>query len=343
MDRRIVQPCVIAVAAALAACAGAATGAAADDFYKGKTMTVVNPSDSGGSYHLYAEIVARHIGQFIPGKPTVIIQDKPGAGGAVGAAYMMNAAPKDGTYIAEIAPGTITDPLIRKLKYDATKFQWLGSIATRSQVMAFWHTVPVKTIDDLRKIQTTVGSTGRAATSYVVPSYVNFILGTKMKIISGYKGGGDLDLAMERGEIQGRSNYYSGFTSVRPEWIRDHKLNFIVVVGAPIKELPNVPNVRHFLKPGSIESKVDALISLNFEVGQGFYAPPGVPAARVAILRKAFADMLADPATRKDCEQRKLDFQAVSANEVQKIITDGFKAADAAVIAKFRAAMGVAK
>jgi tripartite-type tricarboxylate transporter receptor subunit TctC len=341
MDRRILQPCVIAVAAVISV--GAAAGASAADFFKGKTMTVVNPSDPGGSYHLYAEIVARHIGKFIPGNPTVIIQDKPGAGGAVGAAYMMNAAPRDGTMIAEIAPGTITDPLVRKLKYDATKFHWLGSIATRSQVMAFWHTAPVKTIDDLRKIQTTVGATGRAASSYVVPAYVNFILGTKMKIISGYKGGGDLDVAMERGEIQGRSNYYSGFTSVRPEWIRDHKVNFIVVVGAPIKELPNVPNVRHFLKPGSIEAKVDALISLNFEVGQGFYAPPGVPADRVAILRKAFADMLADPSTREECEKRKLDFQAVSAKEVEKIINDGFKAAAPAVVQKFRAAMGVGK
>jgi tripartite-type tricarboxylate transporter receptor subunit TctC len=341
MDRRILQPCVIAVAAAIGV--GVAAGASAADFFKGKTMTVVNPSDPGGSYHLYAEIVARHIGKFIPGNPTVIIQDKPGAGGAVGAAYMMNAAPRDGTMIAEIAPGTITDPLVRKLKYDATKFHWLGSIATRSQVMAFWHTAPVKTIDDLRKTQTTVGATGRAASSYVVPAYVNFILGTKMKIISGYKGGGDLDVAMERGEIQGRSNYYSGFTSVRPEWIRDHKVNFIVVVGAPIKELPNVPNVRHFLKPGSVEAKVDALISLNFEVGQGFYAPPGVPADRIAILRKAFADMLADPATREECEKRKLDFQAVSAKEVEKIITDGFKAATPAVVQKFRAAMGVGK
>jgi len=338
MDRRILHPCVIAFAVALGA--AAATRAVADDFYKGRTVTVVNPSDPGGSYHLYAEVVARHIGKFIPGKPTVIIQDKPGAGGASAAAYMMNAAPQDGTMIAEIAPGTITDPLVRKLKYDATKFHWLGSIATRSQVMAFWHTTPVKTIEDLKKTEVTVGATGRAATSYIVPAYINFILGTKMKIISGYKGGGDLDLAMERNEIQGRSNYYSGYTSVRPEWIRDHKLNFVIIVGAPIKELPEVPNVRHFLKPGSIEAKVDALISLNFEVGQGFYAPPGVPADRVQILRKAYADMLADPATREECEKRKLDFQAVGAEQVQKLIVDGFKAADDAVVAKFRTAMG---
>lgn len=338
MDRRILHPCAIAIAAALGAFA--ATGATAADFYKGKTVTVVNPSDAGGSYHLYAEIVARHIGKHIPGDPTVIIQDKPGAGGAGAAAYMMNAAPQDGTMIAEIAPGTITDPLVRKLKYDATKFHWLGSIATRSQVMAFWHTANVKTLDDLRNKVITVGATGRAATSYIVPAYINFILGTKMKIIAGYKGGGDLDIAMERGEIQGRSNYYSGFTSVRPEWIRDHLLSFIVVVGAPIKELPNVPNVRHFLKPGSVEAKVDALISLNFEVGQGFYAPPGVPANRVQILRKAYADMLADPTTREECEKRKLDFQSVGADEVQKLIVDGFKAADKAVVAKFRTAMG---
>lgn len=338
MDRRILRPCLIAAAATLGATA--ATGAFAADFYAGKTLTVVNPSDPGGSYHLYAEMVARHIGKFIPGKPTVIIQDKPGAGGASAAAYMQNAAPQDGTMIAEIAPGTITQPLIHKLRYDATKFHWLGSIATRSQVIAVWHTAPVNSIDDLKKTQITVGATGRAATSYIVPAYVNAILGTKMKIISGYKGGGDLNLAMERGETQGRSNYYSGFTSVKPEWIRDHKLKFLVVVGAPIKELPNVPNVSHFLKPGSVDAKVDSLISLNFEVGQGFYAPPGVPADRAKILRKAFEDMLADPATRAECEKRKLDFEAVSGAKVEKIISSGFAAADGPVVKKFREVMG---
>lgn len=338
MDRRFLKPCLVAFAATLGATA--ATGAVAADFYAGKTVTVINPSGPGGSYHLYAQIVARHLGQFIPGHPTVIVQDKPGAGGALAAAYMMNAAPKNGTVVAEIAPGSITEPLVHKLKYDATKFDWLGSIATRSQVIAVWHTVPVNTIEDLKKTEITVGATGRAATSYIVPAYVNAILGTKMKIITGYKGGGSLNLAMERGETQGRSNYYSGYTSVHPEWIRDHKLKFLIVVGAPIKELPNVPNVSHFLKPGSVDAKVDKLIALNFEVGQAFYAPPGVPADHAKILRKAFADMLADPATKKDCENRKLDFEAVSAANVKKIIAAGFSAADAKVRSRFRQVMG---
>jgi tripartite-type tricarboxylate transporter receptor subunit TctC len=332
---------VIAIAAAIGA--GAAAGASAADFYAGKTVTVINPSGPGGSYHLYAQIVARHLGKFIPGHPNVIVQDKPGAGGALAAAYMMNAAAKDGTVIAEIAPGTITDPLIRKLKYDGTKFYWLGSIATRSQVIVAWHTAPVNTIEDLKKTEITVGATGKAASSYVVPAYVNAILGTKMKIVTGYKGGGDLNLAMERGETQGRSNYYSGFTAVHPEWIRDHKLKFLIVVGAPIPELPKVPNVTHFLKPGSVDAKVDKLISLNFEVGQAFYAPPDVPADRAKTIRKAFEEMLADPETRKDTEDRKLDFATVSGANVTKIINAGFSAADAKVKARFRQVMGASE
>ena len=178
-------------AAALAAViasftAGGISAAVAADYYKGKTVTVQVPSGSGGTYHVYCQLVSRHIGPHIPGNPKVIIQNLPGAGGAKSASYMMNAAPKDGSYIAMIAPGVITDPLIRKHKFDARKFQWLGSVAARPFSLAVWHTVPVKTIEDMKKTQVVFGTNGKASAGYIVPAFVNAVLGTKIKIITGY-------------------------------------------------------------------------------------------------------------------------------------------------------------
>lgn len=337
--------CFRAIASSLVAIAAAfslgATAQAAGPDFAGKTITVVNPSGPGGSYHLYAQIVAHHLGQYLPGNPSVIVQDRPGAGGALAAAYMMNAAPKDGTYLAEIAPGTITQPLIRNLKYDAAKFNWLGSVAARSQVVVVWHTVPVNSVDDLKKTEVTMAASGPGSAAYVVPSFINAVLGTKMKIITGYKGGGAMNLAMERGEVQGRSNYYSGFTSVHPEWIKDHKLKFLITMGNAIPQLPNVPSVHKFLKPGSVDAKVDKLMEMNFVVGQAFYLPPGVPAATVVAIRKSFAAMLADPATKKDCESRRLDYEAQSGEKVHAEIVDAFKEATPAVIKRFGEIMGV--
>jgi tripartite-type tricarboxylate transporter receptor subunit TctC len=167
------------------------------------------------------------------------------------------------------------------------------------------------------------------------------VLGTKMKIITGYKGGGALNLAMERGEVQGRSNYYSGFTSVHPEWIREHKIKFLITMGNAIPQLPNVPSVHQFLKPGSIDAKVDKLMEMNFVVGQAFYLPPGVPADVVSAMRKSFSAMLADPATRKDCEKRTLDFAGQDGETVHTEIVDAFKAANPAVVKRFGEIMGL--
>lgn len=318
----------------------AASSAGAEDYYKGKTVTVQVPSGSGGTYHVYCQIVAGQIGKHIPGAPQVIIQNLPGAGGAKSASYMANAAPKDGSYIAMVAPGTITIPLVRNVKFDARKFQWLGSVAARAYTLAVWHTVPVKTIADMKKTEITVGTAGVGAAGYVVPSFINNALGTRMKIITGYKSGGETNLAMERGEVHGRGNFYSGFTGVRPDWITDRKIRFLLAIGPRNPALKGVPHVREVLKPDSEEAKVYDLIELNFNVGQAFYAPPGVAAEPVAILRKAFAAMLADPALVKEIEKRRVEFQPQSWQEVQRQVVEGFKSAEPAVVERLKAVMG---
>jgi tripartite-type tricarboxylate transporter receptor subunit TctC len=311
------------------------------DFYKGKTVTLIVPSGSGGSYHLYCQLVQRNIARYIPGKPTVIVQNRPGAGGALAAAYMANAAPKDGTVIAEIAPGSITDPLVRKQKYDARTFKWLGSIAARPYVLFTRKEAGVASVADLKKKSVTMAASGKASASYVLPSFANALLGTKMKIITGYKGGGALTLAVERGEADGRGNFPSSIQASRPHWFTDGSKNFLLAIGPPVPELTDrkVPFIRDFLKPDSVEAKVAKLLDMNFDVGQGFYVSEGVPAARVAALRKAFDAMLADPATKKDVEERKLRFVAQSGAEVEAKVKAAFAAADATVVARFKQIM----
>lgn len=330
---------LVLTAAPVALAAALAPSAAADpvaDFYRGKTVVVQVPSGSGGTYHVYCQIVVNHIGQFIPGRPKVVIQNKPGAGGATSAAYMASAAPKDGTYIAMIAPGNITTPLIRKRKFDARQFYWLGSLAARGSGIAMWHTVPVKTLDDLKRIPVTIGTTGYTSAGSVFPLLANATLGTKMRLVVGYKGGGAINLAVERGEVNGRWNYYSGFTGVRPEWITGRKIRFVLQFGPRNPALKGVPHMEELLKPGTDERRMYDVLALDLNVGQGFYAPPGVPAERAAALRRAFAAMVADPATREDVEKRRIEWSPKSAAQIEQEIAKGFAAATPAVVKRLK-------
>jgi tripartite-type tricarboxylate transporter receptor subunit TctC len=329
------------LAAAIVTAPLAALADSESNFFKAKNITVIVPAGPGGSYHLYAQIVQRYLGSHIPGNPSLIVQNKPGAGGAASAAYMMNVAPKNGTVIAELVPGMITDPIVKSsVSYDARKFNFLGSIAARDFSIAVWGDVPVKTLDDLRKQEITIGTTGRASAGYVVPHFINSVLGTKMKVITGYASGGDVDIAMERKEVQGRGNYYSGFASVRPDWIRNHMIRFILTMGPANPALKGVPRVRDFLKPGSLEEKTFNLLEMNFNVGQSFYAPPGVSPARIATLRKAFAAMLDDKAMQADLAKHNLDFGPQGPAQIDREINQGFNGATPEVIKRFRVMMG---
>lgn len=340
----MVQCASMLFAAAFAAALPFTALAAGDDFFSGKTVTIIVPAGPGGSYHLYAQVVQRHFAGHIPGNPAIIVQNKPGAGGAASAAYMMNVAPKNGTVIAELVPGMITDPIVKSsVSYDARKFNFLGTIAARDFSVAVWKTVPVKSLDDLRKTEVTIGTTGRASAGYVVPHFINSVLGTKMKVITGYASGGDIDIAMERHEVQGRGNYYSGFASVRPNWIRDHLIRFIMTLGPVNPALKGVPRVRDYLKPGSIEEKTFNLLEMNFNVGQSFYAPPDVPADRVATLRKAFAAMLADKSMQAELTKHNLDFGPMTPDQIKSEMERGFKGATPDVVKKFREMMGGSK
>ncbi len=188
--------------------------------FKDRTVKVIVPSGSGGTYHVYCQIVQRNIGRHIPGKPKTIIQNMSGAGGVKSANYMYNVAPKDGSVLAMLNPGASMVPLLRKgqkaIRFKTRDLNWLGTASVRTYTIAFWHKSPIKTVEDLKKRQAIMVTSGRSSMSYLIPHFINAVAGTKMKIILGYKGGGAMNMALERGEGEGRGNFYSGFTGVRP-------------------------------------------------------------------------------------------------------------------------------
>lgn len=318
-----------------------AAAESAADFYAGKTVTVVVPSGSGGSFHLYCQIVAQFIKDHLPGEPTTIVQNRPGSGGIKAANYMAVAAPKDGTVIAMIDPASVIIPMLRDVRYRPTEFGWLGSASVRTLTGAVWHTVEADTIEELKKTEVLMGSTGVGSSNYQIPHFLNEVVGTKFKIITGYKGGGAVNLAIERGEVQGRTNYYSSWTGRKMDWLRDGKLKFFFQMGPQLPQLPDVPQIRDLVKPG-VERQMVQLLEVGPNVGQAFYTPPGVPRAQLTTLRDAFAKMVADPATIAEAKKRNVPLNARTYKEVEKVVADAF-AAPKEVVKRLAAAIGFKK
>jgi tripartite-type tricarboxylate transporter receptor subunit TctC len=320
----------VAVSTALA---GPASG---QDYFSGKKITVTVPAGTGGSYHNYCLLVAQHMGRHIPGNPTLTVANRPGAGGALASAYMYKLAAKDGTDIAMMAPGSITAPLVNKIDYDARKFAWLGSVVARSSAIWVWHTKGVRTLEDLKTKPVKIGSSGFGAGGSVIPRFINEVLGTRMEIVYGYKSGGDINLAIERGEVDGRWNFRSGFVSLTPEWIKHDRIVAIVATGPRDPHHKNIPHLRDILPAGSLQQRVYDLLALDYDVGQGFYAPPETPAKVVAILKTAFERTMKDPDFKADIDRRNLEIEPLTAAQVEDVIRKGFAIVSTEVLGKFR-------
>jgi len=316
--------------------AGAPAGAA--DYFANKTITVQVPAGPGASYHAYCQMVQRNIAKYIPGNPGTLIQNMPGGGGAKSASYMYNAAPKTGILVAMIAPGTITTPLIREVKFDAREFEWLGSPAARPYALWFWHTTGIKSVDQLKTKEITVAQSGFTSSGAVLARLMNATLGTKIKNIYGYEGGGALNIAIERGEAAGRTNFYSGFTAARPEWITGK--NVIPVMGFGPRDkhdiFKGVPSLGDLLQPGSLQRKMYDVLNMDLEVGQGFYLPQGTNKEATGILAKAFDAMIADPDFERQVLKRRIEFAPVSAADIRKKIAAGFEAATPDVVRELK-------
>ena len=325
-------------ATAVAAFSAFAAPALSADYFAGKTITVQVPSGSGGTYHVYCQLVQRNIANYIPGNPKTLIQNMPGAGGAKSASYMANVAPKGGEFIAMAAPGVVTTPLVRKVRYDARKFEWLGAPAARAAGVFYWHTSGITKLQQIIDKETTIASSGFASSGSIFPRLVNATLGAKMKIILGYKGGGAMNLSIEKGETMGRNNFLSGFTGVRPTWLPQKKIIPVIMYG-PRSNAPfvkGVPHLADLLKPGTMEHKMFTVLDTNLRVGQAFYVPPGAPKHVVAILEKAFVAMMDDPEFKKRVIKRRVEHSPVYATQIREIIKEGFAAATPEVIKEIK-------
>ncbi len=294
-----------------------------NDMFKGRTIILYVSTSPGGGYDAYARLVARHLGHHLPGNPNVIVENMPGAGGRSLANYIYNVAPKDGTAIATMQHTTVYDALFGDpgVKYDARTFNWLGSIATFTSVGFAWHTSGVRTIADAKTKQIAMGSSGVSATSFQYTKPMNHILGTKFKILVGYKGSADLYLALERGEIQGVAGTdWAVLRNDRSNWIKNKDIDvFIQLAMKKNSELPNVPLIGDLVSSAEDKSVLKFVFD-GLQFARPFLAPPGVPSPVVAVLRRGFDAAAKDPALLSEAKKERLDTDPVDGATVQQLV-----------------------
>lgn len=306
-----------------------ASAQSVEDFYKGKTLTIYVGYSPGGGYDTYARTVARHIGKHIPGNPSVIVKNRPGAGSMLLANELYNILPKDGTVVGIIGRGIPMEPLFgtEEAKFDPQKFNWIGSANNEVSVCVSWHTSPIKKWEDLLTTPMIVGGTGPGADTDTFPRIMNNVLGTKLKLVTGYPGGNDVLLAMERGEVDGRCGYsWSSAKSRKADWLKEGKMNVLIQMSTGKHEdLPNVPLIMDVAKDQADKDALE-LIYARQEFGRPFLAPPDVPADRVEALRAAFMATMKDPAFLEDAAKQDLEVNPVGGKRVGELIAKLYKA-----------------
>jgi tripartite-type tricarboxylate transporter receptor subunit TctC len=318
---RFVRTAAAVLASAMLLGAGSAAAAPAADFYKGRTVYVIIGYSAGGGYDLYARVLAQHLGKHIPGNPTVIPQNMPGAGSVKAAAYVFSVAPKDGTVIGTFARGMAATALIGQAPFDARKFTWLGSATKDVTLCVTWSASPVKTWADVMAKQATFGGEGPAGDPDIFAKLYKNVFGAKIKLATGFPGTTDITLAMQRREVDGLCGISWSTVKARyGNWVKEKKLN-ILLQAAPMKapDLPNVPLAQDFAKTAEQKQILDFAMAGEI-LARPFVAPPGIPEDRKAILRAAFDATLKDPAFLADANKTMIDIDPVNAAEAEAIV-----------------------
>jgi tripartite-type tricarboxylate transporter receptor subunit TctC len=299
-------------------CAAAQAQTAAE-FYRGKTVNVYIGVGVGGEYDIQARLVARHIGKHIPGNPTVVPQNMTGAGGLRMINYLYNVAAKDGTNIGMIANAfpAMQAVGIQGVQFDAAQMQWLGTIAPGVETMAVWHTAGVKSIDDARKKEVVAGASARGAITFIYPAMMNELLGTKFKIVTGYPGGNQINLAMERGEVEARNNTWSSWKATKADWVREKKIFVIAQAGPRAADL-DAPSIEDSARTPEERLLIELIVS-GTQLGRPM-ATNAAPADRVAVLRGAYAATMKDPEFLAEAKQLGFEVDPVLGEKMQKIV-----------------------
>lgn len=298
--------------------AGVASADSVSDFYKGKTVSVVVGVAAGGLYSTYAQMMAPHFSRHIPGNPTVIVKHMTGAGGISAVNWVYEAAPKDGTVVV-----TPTSALNKRaamgypgIRWDPRKFHWIGGWSEAVNDCSVLNTAPATTIEQARKTEVVMGAFNKASNPYTNAMVINNIVGTKFKIITGYKGGAKVRLAIEKGELHGWCGQYLGWKTRKPEWLRTGKIVHLVQLASKRSpDMPNVPLLSEFAKTDEEREMLTFVQSSPDDRAMG--VPPGVPADRVAALEKAYQATMRDPAFLADAKKLKLEIDPISAKEIQ--------------------------
>jgi tripartite-type tricarboxylate transporter receptor subunit TctC len=314
-------------AATLVCLAGAAHADPIADFYKGRSISLILSAGAGGGYSSYAQAFAPYFSAHIPGHPTIVSQNMPGGGGIRAMLYLNDVAPKDGTTLGLVHSSVPFAPLygIKAAAFDPRTMNWIGSIDASTGICVAWHTSGIATWQDLLAKPFVVGGTGAGSQMETMPTMLNRLFGTKIKVISGYKGGNDIYLAMERGEIAGRcGGLISSIAATRPDWFAQKKVNVPVQI-APARnpQFPDAPAVMELAKDERTRG-ILRLVLAPLAMDRPILAPPGTPAARVAALRQAFHDAMIDPAFIAEADKEHLEIGEVSGAEVAKIIDAAF-------------------
>ena len=312
------------------------------DFYKGKQMKMIIRSNVGGGYDLYARVLANHIVKHIPGKPTMIPVNMPGGGGIKAANYVANVAPKDGTILTIVSQGLPVDQALginKGLEADLREFNWIGNMSSHNQVTVVWHTSKTQSWKDALTRETIVGTTGAGSISQQIPAVYNNVLGAKFKLVVGYPGGTDVNLAMERGEVEARAtNPWVSYKATTPHLVEKKLIKPIVQIGLRKEpDLPDVPLMSELTKDPDDKQVVD-FISRSVAVGRPIATTPGVPAERVAALRKAFDATLKDPEFIAETEKQGMEIRAMTGEELEQLVKD-IIAAPAAIREKVKLAI----
>jgi tripartite-type tricarboxylate transporter receptor subunit TctC len=294
------------------------------DFYKGKIIKFVTSAGEGGGYGTYVNAIIPYMQKYIPGNPKIIVQHMQGAGGLVAANNLYNVLPRDGSVFALIHRAAVSTAALfdrQNIRFDPTKFGWIGSMNEERSLCAVWHTAPVKTFADLQKTPITVSGLGPGGDTDVYTNLLNNVFGTKMRLVTGYNSGGAMDLAIERGEVDGRCGWsWSTLISTKASWVTEKKVIFLVQLALEKQpELPDVPLVMDFAKTDEQKQILDVALAPQL-MGRPVLAPPEIPAERLAALRAAFIASMQDPQFIEDAKRQNLEVSMITGERLETMI-----------------------
>ena len=300
-----------------------------EDFYRGRDITLIIASGVAGGYDTYARVFARHFANHVPGRPGIVPKNIPAGGGLTAANTLYAVSAKDGLTIAALTNGVAMDPLFGNpgARFDAQKFNWIGSIGKLQNICATWHESPIRTIAAAREREVVVAAAGATSNTAIVPRALNALIGTRFKIVAGYDPGAGLNLALESREVEGICGLsWSTLKASRPDWIREHKLNVILQMALDkLPELADVPSALDLVADPA-NKKVLELILIRQEMGRPLVAPPGVPAERVAALRAAFAATMTDADFLAEAQRVQLEIDPLGGEAVGKLLAGAYAA-----------------